>query len=179
MLTNSKQKVLAVIQCTSKEVTSLFDLGNSVVPRLGKLSFIDQVILVLPRINNSIELIEFEQHANRLGLNFFFGSEFDVSDRIKSAAEFYDCQIIVRVLLRQFYLDLEMVERQYSDLVNGKFDLASVDRNWNYALSGDVYTIHALKKENNDIKATNNSSIRADKSLMVSLLFFKICFSYD
>ena len=161
MFTTSKQKVLAVIQCTPKEVTSLFDLGNSVVPRLGKLSFIDQVLLVLPRINNSIELIEFEQHANRLGLNFFFGSEFDVSDRIKSAAEFYDCQIIVRVLLRQFYLDLEMVERQYSDLVNGDFDLASVDSNWNYALTGDVYTIHALKKAIVNIKSMSDQTFQA------------------
>ena len=41
----------------------------------------------------------------------------------------------------------------------------------------DIKTINALKRENNDIKATNNSSIRADKSLIVSLLFFKICFS--
>ena len=54
-----------------------------------------------------------------------------------------------------------MVERQYSDLVNGDFDLASVDSNWNYALTGDVYTIHALKKAIVNIKSMSDQTFQA------------------
>lgn len=64
--------------------------------------------------------------VQRFGIRVFEGSDLNVAKRILRAAQLYEADIIVRVLLRQFYLDLEQVGNQIQNFINKGSDLSAV-----------------------------------------------------
>ena len=75
-------KILAVIQCTSEDVIST-NPNDTCISTLKKSELFDDIVLVVPKLGNySI----FEGLSKKWNVNVFFGSNYNVAERIYNAS---------------------------------------------------------------------------------------------
>ena len=144
-------KILAVIQCTSEDVISS-DPADTCISVLKKSELFDDIVLAVPKLGNySI----FEGLSKKWNVNLFFGSNYNLAERIYEASKRFKPDIIVRVLLRRFYVDMDLINSLILKLQEGH-DYINLDNNVNNEIAADVCTFHALQRAVELIKELPN-----------------------
>ena len=104
-MVSSHLKILAVVQCTSDDVTST-NPEDTCISTLKKSKLFDDIVLAIPKSSNySI----FEELSKKWNVSVFFGSNYNVAERIYNASKNFEPDIVVRVLLRRFYIDMDLI----------------------------------------------------------------------
>ncbi len=142
-LDKSKLRIGALIQCTASDLYSSRDPYDYSVGVSRECGLFDEVILAAP---NTTDSQIFDHLAPEWNVKLVKGAEFNVSDRMLQAAEFGDVDIVVRLLLRRFYLDTDLVKDMVSMLVREDVDYIRLPPDFNYELGADVFTKKALER---------------------------------
>ena len=133
-------KILAVIQCTSEDVIST-DPNDTCISALKKSELFDDIVLAVPKLGNySI----FEELSKKWNVDMFFGSNYNVAERIYNASKNFEPDIVVRVLLRRFYIDMDLINSLILKLQEG-YDYINLDNNIYSEVAADVCTFPALQ----------------------------------
>ena len=74
----------------------------------------------------------------------FFGSNYNVAERIYNASKNFEPDIVVRVLLRRFYIDMDLINSLILKLQEG-YDYINLDNNIYSEVAADVCTFPALQ----------------------------------
>lgn len=135
--------VAAIIQCTPADLVNSRDPDDYVIGKCLGADFIDEVVIACP---DGPEAISLEQAAATWGVQLYKGSDMNVAARLLGAAHSVNASIVVRVLLRQFYLDVEQLGRMVALLKTKQADYIDLPADYNYALAADVGTVQALSK---------------------------------
>ena len=134
-------KILAVIQCTSEDIIST-NPDDTCISVLKKSELFDDIVLAVPKLGNySI----FERLSKKWNVNVFFGSNYNVAERIYNAAKSFEPDIVVRVLLRRFYIDMDLTNSLILKLQEG-YDYINLDNNVYSEVAADVCTFTALQR---------------------------------
>ena len=134
-------KILAVIQCTSEDVIST-NPDDTCISILKKSELFDDIVLAVPKLGNySI----FERLSKKWNVNVFFGSNYNVAERIYNASKSFEPDIVVRVLLRRFYVDMDLTNSLILKLQEG-YDYINLDNNVYSEVAADVCTFTALQR---------------------------------
>ena len=134
-------KILAVIQCTSEDVIST-NPDDTCISALKKSELFYDIVLAVPKLGNySI----FERLSKKWNVNVFFGSNYNVAERIYNASKSFEPDIVVRVLLRRFYVDMDLTNSLILKLQEG-YDYINLDNNVYSEVAADVCTFTALQR---------------------------------
>lgn len=142
--------VAAIIQCTPADLVKSRDPDDYVIGKCLEAGFLDEVVIACPEGSDAASL---EQAAEAWGVQIYKGSDMNVAARLLGAAQAVNATIIVRVLLRQFYLDVDQLERMVAMLKVTQADYIDLPPDYNYALAADVGTVQALSKAVTQIEA--------------------------
>ena len=133
-------KILAVVQCISEDVIST-NPSDTCIYALKKSELFDDIILAVPKLGNySI----FEGLSKKWNVDVFFGSNYNVAERIYNASKNFEPDIVVRVLLRRFYIDMDLINSLILKLQEG-YDYINLDNNIYSEVAADVCTFPALQ----------------------------------
>lgn len=135
-------KVVGVVQCTANDLYKSKNPDNYCITALKESKIFDKIVLCVPKIGN-YEI--FKSLSKKWGVDIYFGSNYNVAKRIFNAVKKIEPTIIVRVLLKSFFIDIEIVKKMITKLLEG-YDNVNLSRNFNYAVAADVITFDALKK---------------------------------
>ncbi len=135
--------VAAIIQCTAADLVNSRDPNDYVIGKCLEAGFIDEIVIACP---DDLGAVSLEKAAETWGVQIYKGSDMNVASRLLGAAQMVSAKIIVRLLLRQFYLDVEQVERMVALLKAKQADYIDLPPDYNYALAADVGTVQALSK---------------------------------
>lgn len=139
-----KLRVGAIIQCTTSDLyPSSVNPEDYYIGVCKNAKLFDSVILAVPEVEDSVV---FETLAKKWGVNLVKGSNYNVADRILKASETYKVDIIVRILLRRFYLDVQLVSSIIDLLLKEDADYVYLPPDYNYELAADVFTREALSR---------------------------------
>lgn len=142
-------KNIAVVQCTYFDLYSNTLLEDDyVINKLKKSKLFDKIIICSPKIGNYEEL---EKIAKNWNIECYIGSDYNVLERILEATKSYSPDIITRVLLRAFYIDINTVRLMIDKLKEG-YDYIDLDLDYNYALAADVTPFSTMEKVKNEIE---------------------------
>lgn len=134
--------VTAVIQCTVSDLYDDFDQELYSVKILKEADFIDKIVLAVPKLNN---YRVFDSVSADWGVDLYYGSDFDVCERIINAVKSSGPDVVVRTLLKRFYTDMDLVRRMV-DLVREGCDYVTFGRDINYEVAADVFSYSALER---------------------------------
>ena len=134
-------KILAVVQCTSEDVTST-NPEDTCISALKKSKLFDDIVLAIPKLGN---YLIFEELSKKWNVSVFFGSNYNVAVRIYNASKNFEPDIVVRVLLRRFYIDMDLINSLILKLQEG-YDYINLDNNIYPEVAADVCTFPALKR---------------------------------
>lgn len=134
-------KVVAVIQCTADDVAS-DNPDDTCITSLKDSGLIDNIVLAVPKLGN---YKVFSELSKKWNVDLYFGSNYNVAERIYNAAKPFSPIIIIRVLLRRFYIDMDLVSTMILKLKEG-FDYINLDNNVYNEIAADVCTFDAIKK---------------------------------
>ena len=132
---------MAVIQCTADDVTS-DNPDDTCITSLKDSGLIDNIVLAVPKLGN---YKVFSELSKKWNVDLYFGSNYNVAERIYNAAKPFSPIIIIRVLLRRFYIDMDLVSTMILKLKEG-FDYINLDNNVYNEIAADVCTFDAIKK---------------------------------
>lgn len=133
----------AVVQCTSGDLYSSRDPGDYCIKAARECGFFDKVILAVP---DEPESAVFDALAEEWGVFLVKGAPHNVAARIHKAVELHQVDIVARLLLRAFYVDLDLVSDLFKVLREENADCVSLARDYNYSLGADLFTRNALDK---------------------------------
>lgn len=139
-----KLRIGAIIQCTASDIyPSSVNPEDYCIGVCKNTDLFDTVILAVPDVEESDV---FETLAKKWGVNLVRGSNYNVADRMLKASEAYGVDIIVRILLRRFYLDVPLVSSMIDLLLEEDADYVYLPTDYNYELAADVFTRESLSK---------------------------------
>ena len=144
---------VAVIQCTINDLYK--DNKNPddyCISALKKSKLFDKIILAVPKIG---DYVLFKELATHWDVDYYFGSDYNVAERIYLAAKSFNPSIVTRVLLKRFYIDLRIVNKMINTVNNG-YDYCTLSRDINYELTADVMSFKSLKKTVEALNTKNN-----------------------
>jgi len=137
-------KIIAVIQCTKEDLYPYTTNPEDYCIGVCKRSRIfDAIILAVPDLKESRT---FNTLASSWNVELVKGSVFNVAQRLLTAANRFDADVLVRLLLRRFYLDTELISEMISLLLSKRADYIRLPCDFNYELAGDVFTRDALNR---------------------------------
>ena len=136
-----KLKIVAVVQGTDSDLYASDDPDNYCINAIKQSGLFSDIVIATP-ITDSESVLKLM--ADKWGVSIYFGSVYDVADRFYNLAIQYKADVLVRIQLRAFYVDMEMVKRLIEKL-GTQYDYVDVDNDTNYALGADVFTTKALK----------------------------------
>lgn len=135
--------IAAVVQCTADDLSGSTDPSDYCIAECLASPLFDKIILACPATAASIDLVKLSEEW---GVEIFLGDELDVAARLLAAAMSVGATIIVRLLLRQFYVDLQQVGRMVEKIQRTSAEYISLPYDYNYSLAADVFTTAALQK---------------------------------
>lgn len=144
---------VAVIQCTINDLYK--DNQNPddyCISALKNSNFFDKIVLAAPKIG---DYLVFKELASQWGVEYYFGSDYNVAERLYCAAKKFNPSIVIRVLLKRFYIDLKIVNKMINTVNNG-YDYVTLSREVNYELTADVMSFKSLEKTVDVLKTQNN-----------------------
>ncbi len=136
-------RIGAIIQCTASDLYHSTDPNDYCIGIAQRSGLFDAIVLAVP---DTPETQVFDQLANEWGVKLMKGSVFNVGQRLLGAAEQYQIDVVIRLLLRRFYLDTPLVEEMIHMLLSRSADCIRLPRDFNYELGADVFTTEALRK---------------------------------
>jgi SAM-dependent methyltransferase len=149
---------LAIVQAN---VTDLLpgdaDRSHYVIARLEASRRIERIVIAAP---DTAPNRAFEPLARAWGVILFFGSEFDVVDRLIRAAESIGAApnaAIARVLMNRFYLDIALVDREIDLLRETGSDVVTLPHDFDITFGADVLTLDALRRADRALSGSNHA----------------------
>ncbi len=133
---------VAVVQCTAGDLYGSEDPGDYCIHALKESGLFRTIVMAMPHTDRSDAL---DSLAERWGVEVFYGSRFNVARRLYEATSRYNPLVVVRVLLKRFYIDLELTERMIKTVLDG-YDYVSLSRDVNYEVTADVMSFNALER---------------------------------
>ncbi|HZP41167.1 MAG TPA: methyltransferase domain-containing protein [Candidatus Binatia bacterium] len=104
---------------------------------------LDAIVLAVPDVpENAV----FDDLAREWGVACVKGDEYDVTARLLAAARAVRADVVVRVLLHRFYLDVPLVRRTVDLLVARGADYVNLPTDFNINFGGDVLRTAALAR---------------------------------
>ena len=146
---------IAVIQCTNSDLYKSKNPDDYCISSLKKSGMFDTIILAIPKQEKSTV---FDELSKIWGVEIFYGSDYNVAERLYDATKKFNPDVVVRVLLKRFYIDLELVHNMIEKIKEG-FDYVSLDNNVNYEVAADVTSFNALQRTVNLLKELPNDHI--------------------
>ena len=134
-------RIGAIIQCTAWDLYDSTDPENYCISVAQRSGLFDSIVLAVP---DSPESAVFDQIAEDWGVELIKGPVFNVGERVLIAAEQQRVDIVVRLLLRRFYLDVQLVNEMIGLLIKEQADYIRLPNDFNYELGADVFTKNAL-----------------------------------
>lgn len=101
------------------------------------------------------------QWAEENSIDYLIGDADSVIDRIDKAIKKYDPDILIRLMLRACWMDVELVDETIDCLIDTESDYVEYALNINYAMGADCFTKEAFfraKKNINEILELSESS---------------------
>lgn len=136
-------RVGGLIQCTSSDLYASTDPEDYCIGVVQRSGLFDAVLLVVP---DDEESSVFDSLASVWGVGLVKGSVFNVGERLLKAAEQHHIDVIARLLLRRFYLDVSLVGEMIHLLISEEADYICLPHDFNYELGADVFTREALAR---------------------------------
>lgn len=84
--------------------------------------------------------------AEKWGVKCFLGSPDNMVDRMTQVAEAFDCQVLARVLLYWFYVDVDLIGRMMALLESSDADYVNLPLNFDIKFGADVHSVSGLKQ---------------------------------
>ncbi len=137
-----KEKTVAVVQCTAGDLYRSEDPKDYCIHALKESGLFHTIVMAMPVSDRAKAMDEL---AEKWGVGLYYGSEFNIAQRLYDATAPYRPEIVVRVLLKRFYIDLELTERMIETVATG-FDYVSLTRDVNYEVAADVMSFSALER---------------------------------
>jgi transketolase len=147
----------AVVQCTFSNLLSRDptlarragaaggvdrDPTHYVIEPLRAAGF-DAIVLAVPDVpENAV----FHELAREWGAICVPGDEYDVTARLIAAARAVSADVVARVLLHRFYLDVPLVRRSVALLESRAADYVNLPPDFNINFGADVFTTRALER---------------------------------
>ncbi|MDE2590838.1 MAG: hypothetical protein KGL95_14380 [Patescibacteria group bacterium] len=107
---------LAVVQCIPSDLHASKDPRDYCISTLKESGIVDSIVLAVPLIE---EHSVFDELGKKWGVDVYYGSWYNIVERICNASEKYNPDIIVRCLLRRFYLDTNLVKSMINKINEG------------------------------------------------------------
>jgi len=135
--------VAAVIQCTYSDLWQTHAADDYCIEAAKSSGLFDRIILAAPDLpQNAV----FHTLAKDWGVELFLGAQFNVAQRLMDAAAFAGTEILARMLLIRFYMDVELVAGMIEALLADDADFVSLPRDFNYEMAADVLTVRGLRR---------------------------------
>lgn len=134
-------KSVAVIQCTADDLYNSNDPNIYCIAALKESELFDDIIIASPRLGDYKKIIKI---AKKWNIPCYFGSSYNVAERLYNATKKLDPHVITRVLLKRFYIDLDLVQEMIHK-VNEGYDYINLAPDINYEVAADVMSFTALK----------------------------------
>ena len=145
-------KVLCIIQCTPSDLYESIDPDDYCISALKQSNIFDNITLAVAKLNN---YSVFDELSKEWGVDVYYGSSHNVAERLYSASVKYNTDVVVRVLLKRFYIDIDLVKTMI-DSLNG-YDYVNLDNNVNYEVAADVMSFKGLERVVNLLKGFDGS----------------------
>ena len=170
-------KIIGIIQAHSKgwgggkdsclnKINNEYVISN-VIHQLKQIEKIEKIVIAVPDVpENEI----FKKISNEENVRYFFGSTSNVLDRFIKAAEFIDGDIIVRVLGQHYFFDPNLIENMIVYLLNNDYDFVQTPDDFDCKLSGEIFTLDALKRE---MKMLKNMGVNYNKYMARPFTFIR------
>ena len=158
-------KIIGIIQAHSKGWGGAKDsclntindeyVINNVIRQLKQIEEIEEIVIAVPDVpENDV----FKKIANDKNIHCFFGSTSNVLERFIRATEFINGDIIVRVLGQHYFFDPILIEKMIRYLLDNNYDYVQTPDDFDCKLSGEIFTLKALKKEMKMLKTVGENS---------------------
>ncbi len=134
--------VIAAIQCTPGDLYDSHDPNLYCISIVKASNLFAGITLASPKMG---DYRVFSQLARTWGVDTYFGSNYNVAERLYEAVKGYRADVVARVLLKRFYLDVEMVKVMIDKIREG-YDYVSLQPDINYEVAADVMSFSALEK---------------------------------
>ncbi|MBW1613121.1 MAG: methyltransferase domain-containing protein [Deltaproteobacteria bacterium] len=136
------QRRLCAIQMSYTDITELSETHNC-IGLIKQSGLFDSVVIVAPDVpeNSILKLL-----AKKNGIDIFFGSVMNVTERMLQTCLAYNCNIVLRVLYNWFFLDIDLVGRMLNLIERVGGDLLRLPYDFDIRFGGDVFTRRFLEK---------------------------------
>ncbi len=142
------------IQCHYTNITEDADAQYFCVEKIRDSGLFDEVVLAAADVpENKI----FYDLAEKWGVKVFLGSPDNMLQRMQEVAKDFDCQVLARVLLYWFYLDVALIGRMMALLEKENADYVNLPLNFDIKFGADVHSLSGLNKV--------DTQLRRDQSL--------------
>ncbi len=135
-------RCVAVVQCTKADLYESKDPTDYCISVLKESGLLHAIVMAMPNTHRSEEL---DRLAEEWGVELYYGSEFNIARRLYDATVPYRPDVVVRVLLKRFYMDMELVEEMIRTVACG-YDYVNLTRDVNYEVAADVMSFNALER---------------------------------
>ncbi len=139
---DSLKRCVAVVQCTKGDLYESIDPSDYCISVLKESGLFHTIVMAMPDTDRSEEI---NRLAEEWGVEIYHGSEFNIAKRLYDAAVPYRPDVVVRVLLKRFYMDMELVEEMMRTVAAG-YDCVNLARDVNYEVAADVMSFDALER---------------------------------
>ena len=131
---------LAIVTAIPEELPDSGNLSETVFFNLPKTK-IDRYVLLIADLEGSSKLA---QWAEENSIDYLIGDADSVKDRIDKAIKKYDPDILIRLMLRACWMDVELVDETIDCLIDTESDYVEYALNINYAMGADCFTKEAF-----------------------------------
>lgn len=139
---SARPRIGAIVQCTASDLYPSRNASDYCIAVSQQSGVFDAIALAVP---DSPESAVFEVLTKDWGVQLIKGPIYNVAERMLKAADEMDVDIIIRLLLRRFYLDVPLVKEMIEQLLEQHADYVRLPRDFNYELGADVFTRKALR----------------------------------
>ena len=154
-------KVNAIVQCVEGDFLNMRKLKRfyTVVPILKKSNLFQNIILAIGKSNSEEPSHKIKKFCQYHSINYYCGDKDNVVRRLLNASKKYPSIYLIRVLLRQFYIDPEQLKFSIEFAIKNKLDGTAFPKDYNYNFSADIFrykslvdAYHSIQKIRNEFK---------------------------
>lgn len=154
-------KVNAIVQCVEGDFLNMRKLKKfyTVVPILKKSNLFQNIILAIGKSNSEEPSHKIKKFCQYHSINYYCGDKDNVLRRLLNASKKYPSIYLIRVLLRQFYIDPEQLKFSIEFAIKNKLDGTAFPKDYNYNFSADIFrykslvdAYHSIQKIRNEFK---------------------------
>ena len=116
---------------------------NYCISSLKKSTMIDEIILASANLPENEILFKV---AEDWGVQCYLGSIDNIVKRMNEVACEYNADIIVRVLIDWFYIDINLIDKMIMKLINEKLDYVKLPYDFDIKFGADVHSVKIIKE---------------------------------